>query len=352
MTDHAYGRGSGDRTRDPGADTRSSCTGRGRRWDARSRLSFLADDVEARGRRWRSGGVEFIRTRRRIVGTRPASRTRRDTLCCRRSRGSRVAKPVRVRDIIGGVRLVPRTRGPGGGEETDDPGYLAPLSDELRRRKLLHVPRDLFLGKHHDGGVLGGPRHKSAISLDRVDFEGSHAVTGGSRSGRDRHRRSGIAAAMKGNLPILDGLDPLVRSFCSRSPGSSSGVGAPLQRRIATSRAKRIPPHGVGFHHALYKRWGLWGLVALIAPAIAMANGVEPSLRVCNARRAVRFHGSILATCRERHQRRLSCGLEIHGRAIILLFPGPFLRFSFSSTPATGSPKTGYDFTCCLEDEE
>jgi uncharacterized membrane protein len=91
----------------------------------------------------------------------------------------------------------------------------------------------------------------------------------------------GVAAAVIGNLPILATgwiLWPIILFSIS---GIVFGVWvAPLQRRIAdVARAAESSAQAWDSYQALYKRWEMWGLLALITPAIAMAIMVlKPSL--------------------------------------------------------------------------
>jgi uncharacterized membrane protein len=90
-----------------------------------------------------------------------------------------------------------------------------------------------------------------------------------------------MAAAMKGNLPILGTgwiLWPIVLlSISGILFGARVG---PLQRRIAqVARAGDSSPEAWETYAALYRRWGIWGLLALIAPIVAMAIMVlKPAL--------------------------------------------------------------------------
>jgi uncharacterized membrane protein len=91
----------------------------------------------------------------------------------------------------------------------------------------------------------------------------------------------GVAAAVIGSLPILATgwiLWPIILFSIS---GIVFGVRvAPLQRRIADiARVADSSAQARDSYQALYKRWEMWGLVALITPAIAMAIMVlKPSL--------------------------------------------------------------------------
>lgn len=91
----------------------------------------------------------------------------------------------------------------------------------------------------------------------------------------------GIAAAMKGSLPMLSTgwiFWPIVLFSIS---GLVFGVAvAPLQGRIVRlARAGSPDAQTWASYAGLYRRWELWGLVALIAPAIAFAIMVlKPSL--------------------------------------------------------------------------
>jgi uncharacterized membrane protein len=101
------------------------------------------------------------------------------------------------------------------------------------------------------------------------------------RAGCDRHHRGWCRGGYVGDLPILATgwiLWPIILFSIS---GIVFGVWvAPLQRRIAeAARAAESSAQAWDSYQALYKRWEMWGLLALITPAIAMAIMVlKPSL--------------------------------------------------------------------------
>ncbi len=82
---------------------------------------------------------------------------------------------------------------------------------------------------------------------------------------------SGSAAAIQARYPILGTgwiLWPIVLFSLS---GIAFGMGvAPLQRRIVTL-ARAGSGNAWGAYAAMYRRWELWGLVALITPFAAAA---------------------------------------------------------------------------------
>ena len=149
--------------------------------------------------------------------------------------------------------------------------------------KLLHVAAViLFLG-NITTGVSGRRAHRSRDwRLITSTFEG---ITRSDRwftiPGVIGIVVGGVAAAMKGNLPILGTgwiLWPIVLlSFSGILFGARVGRSSNGSPR---SLAPGIPPlrHWEAYG-ALYRRWELWGLLALIAPVVAMGIMVlKPSL--------------------------------------------------------------------------
>ena len=150
--------------------------------------------------------------------------------------------------------------------------------------KLLHVASViLFLGNITTGLFWAAHAHKSRdFRLIASTFEGiARSDRWFTIPGVIGIVVSGIAAAMKGNLPILATgwiLWPIILFSIS---GIVFGVRvAPLQRSIAdVARAADSSVQAWDSYRALYKRWELWGLLALITPAIAMILMVlKPSL--------------------------------------------------------------------------
>lgn len=92
---------------------------------------------------------------------------------------------------------------------------------------------------------------------------------------------SGIVAAIDGNLPILGTgwiLWPIILFSIS---GIVFGIWvAPLQRKIVNlTRTVDFSEQAWESYGEIYKRWELWGLVALVTPAVAVVIMVlKPSL--------------------------------------------------------------------------
>ena len=150
--------------------------------------------------------------------------------------------------------------------------------------KLLHVASViLFLGNITTGLFWAAHAHRSRDArLIASTFDG---ITRSDRwftmPGVIGIVVGGVAAAVIGDLPILATgwiLWPIILFSIS---GLVFGVWvAPLQRRIVeAARAAESSTQAWDYYQALYKRWELWGLLALITPAIAMAIMVlKPSL--------------------------------------------------------------------------
>lgn len=150
--------------------------------------------------------------------------------------------------------------------------------------KLLHVASVvLFLGNITTGLFWATHAHRSRdFRLIASTFEGiSRSDRWFTIPGVFGIVLGGIAAAVVGDLPILGTgwiLWPIVLFSIS---GIIFGARvAPLQRRIAEVASAADPPADAwDSYEAIYRRWELWGLLALIAPAIAMAIMVlKPSL--------------------------------------------------------------------------
>ena len=150
--------------------------------------------------------------------------------------------------------------------------------------KLLHVASViLFLGNITTGLFWAAHAHRSRdLRLIASTFEGiSRSDRWFTIPGVIGIVVGGVAAAVMGNLPILSTgwiFWPIVLFSIS---GIVFGVWvAPLQRRIVeVARAAESSAKAWDSYQALYKRWEMWGLLALITPAIAMAIMVlKPSL--------------------------------------------------------------------------
>jgi uncharacterized membrane protein len=150
--------------------------------------------------------------------------------------------------------------------------------------KLLHVASViLFLGNITTGLFWAAHAHRSRdAGLIASTFDGiSRSDRWFTIPGVIGIVVGGVAAAVIGNLPILATgwiLWPIILFSIS---GIVFGVWvAPLQRRIAeAARAADSSDQAWDSYQALYKRWEMWGLLALITPAIAMAIMVlKPSL--------------------------------------------------------------------------
>ena len=83
---------------------------------------------------------------------------------------------------------------------------------------------------------------------------------------------SGVAAAVKGHLPILGTSWILWSVVLFSISGIVFGVWlAPLQQRlIAIARAADDSEAGWNTFNQAYRKWETWGLVALLAPAAAL----------------------------------------------------------------------------------
>ena len=150
--------------------------------------------------------------------------------------------------------------------------------------KLLHVAAViLFLGNITTGVFWAAHAHRSRDwRLIASTFEG---ITRSDRwftiPGVIGIVVGGMASAIKGNLPILGTgwiLWPIVLlSISGILFGARVG---PLQRRIAeVARAGDSSPEAWETYTALYRRWELWGLLALITPVVAMGIMVlKPAL--------------------------------------------------------------------------
>lgn len=150
--------------------------------------------------------------------------------------------------------------------------------------KLLHVASVvLFLGNITTGLFWAAHAHRTRdVRLIASTFEGiSRSDRWFTIPGVIGIVVGGVAAAVMGNLPILSTgwiFWPIVLFSIS---GIVFGVWvAPLQRRIVeVARAAESSAKAWDSYQALYKRWEMWGLLALITPAIAMAIMVlKPSL--------------------------------------------------------------------------
>jgi uncharacterized membrane protein len=142
--------------------------------------------------------------------------------------------------------------------------------------KLLHVASViLFLGNITTGLFWAAHAHRSRdVRLIASTFEGiSRSDRWFTIPGVIGIVVGGVAAAVIGNLPILATgwiLWPIVLFSIS---GIVFGIWvAPLQRRIAgVARAADSSAQAWDSYQVLYKQWEMWGLLALITPAIAMA---------------------------------------------------------------------------------
>ena len=150
--------------------------------------------------------------------------------------------------------------------------------------KLLHVASVVvFLGNITTGLFWAAHAHRSRdLRLIASTFEGiSRSDRWFTIPGVIGIVVGGVAAAVMGNLPILSTgwiFWPIILFSIS---GIVFGVWvAPLQRRIVeVARAAESSAKAWDSYQALYKRWEMWGLLALITPAIAMAIMVlKPSL--------------------------------------------------------------------------
>lgn len=150
--------------------------------------------------------------------------------------------------------------------------------------KLVHVAAViLFLGNITTGVFWANHAHRSRdLRLIASTFEGiSRSDRWFTMPGVFGIVLGGVAAAVEGNLPILGTgwiLWPIVLFSIS---GIIFGARvAPLQRKIAeVARAADSSADAWDSYETIYRRWELWGLLALFAPAIAMAIMVlKPSL--------------------------------------------------------------------------
>ncbi|HET9333133.1 MAG TPA: DUF2269 family protein [Gemmatimonadota bacterium] len=150
--------------------------------------------------------------------------------------------------------------------------------------KLLHVASViLFLGNITTGLFWAAHAHRSRdLRLIASTFEGiSRSDRWFTIPGVIGIVAGGVAAAVIGDLPILATgwiFWPIILFSIS---GIVFGVWvAPLQRRIVeVARAAESSAKAWDSYQALYRRWEMWGLLALITPAVAMAIMVlKPSL--------------------------------------------------------------------------
>lgn len=150
--------------------------------------------------------------------------------------------------------------------------------------KLLHVASViLFLGNITTGLFWAGHAHRSRdFRLIASTFEGiARSDRWFTIPGVIGIVVGGIAAAVKGNLPILGTgwiLWPIILFSIS---GIVFGAWvAPLQRKIVdVALAADSSTQAWEAYRTLYRRWELWGLLALITPALAMVIMVlKPSL--------------------------------------------------------------------------